>query len=287
MRRVVSLFSFLIISLLLPTPSLSHLRASAELNPSSLHQRHRHLNAPVFNSEPAHSVLEAPSAPEANVTTGAGHLVLEAARRAAAFAPHGGSSSSASSLSSNDQHENPFNVPPSALNDPHQHPATGAEQIIPKLSCDSSVCKNLVAAFVETVEGSQCRSIFKTGKCPTGCTTALTQVTLHQSWPACATACSDTDDIVVSSVDRWARLCGARTESLIDQGKEAVKSLVSDGLASRFHIKVFLQFLLAILILVLGVGYGYRRGAISAQMAYRMQKRRLIGRKNSDTNISV
>lgn len=284
MLLVISLICFLITSSQLPA-ALCHPRVSIELNPSSLHHHHRHLNAHVFNSERAHNILQEPLQREANVTTGAGKLALGAARHAAAFAPNDGSSSSISSLSSKDHHV-VNKARPSALNDPHQHPASGAEQTIFKLSCDSSVCKNLVSTFVGTVEGSQCRSIFKTGKCPTACTTALTQVTSHQSWPACTAACSDTD-IVVSSVDRWARLCGARTESLIDQGKEAVKSLVSDGLTSRFHANVFLQFLLAILILVLGVGYGYRRGATSAQLAYQIQKIRLIGRKNSGTNLSV
>lgn len=156
-----------------------------------------------------------------------------------------------------------------------------------QISCDDDVCVTLRDTFIEAVESAACRSFFENGKCPTTCASSLTAVTANESWTPCTVACTGSDtDIFVSGAQRWLRLCGARTESLIDQGKEAVKTLVTESITTRSS-NIILQFLLGLLILALGIGYGYRRGAISAQMSYRVQKRRLMGRKNSDANISV
>lgn len=155
------------------------------------------------------------------------------------------------------------------------------------VNCDSVVCIELRDKFLDTVEDESCRAIFDNGKCPTLCSTSLSTITGNQSWPSCIQTCPD-DDVVMSSVSRWIRLCDAHTESFIDQGKEAVKSFVSESLASRLHLRVVLQFFIGVLILVLGVGYGYRRGSLSAQMAhYARQKRRRAARKQSDTNLPM
>lgn len=294
-----------------PTICVGHPYAAAETNPSSVDSSRSHSRA--LNSESAHANIRLPLSLTLNTsqsshilsdeTNGPGHHALEVARRAAAFVPSDHPLGEMSSESSNtrlidtihgnlNQRHNTIvsgnsnGVASSILAAGNHDTVPSGEESRPALSCDSMICKNLFTTFLETVEGAQCRSIFKTGKCPTTCVTALAVVTSNESWLACKFACSETD-IVASGADRWSRLCGARTESFIDQGKEAVKSLVSDGLASQVHVKAFLQFLVGVLILVLGVGYGYRRGAISAQLAYRMQKRCLIGRKNSDASISV
>lgn len=158
----------------------------------------------------------------------------------------------------------------------------------PRLACDAAICTSLRDAFLDAIESATCRSFFENGKCPTMCSTSLTAITTNESWPACTTACTGSEaEVFVTGAPRWLRLCGARTESLIDQGKEVVKSFVADGIASRVHTKLVLQFLIGVLILAAGMVYGYRRGLISAQIAYRMQKRRLLGRKNSDANLSV
>lgn len=132
------------------------------------------------------------------------------------------------------------------------------------------------------MEGDACRGLFATGKCPTACATAMATVTTNASWTECELVCKD--DVVAAGASRWAVLCGARAETLIDQGKEAMKSLVTDGFAKRVSIRGVIHAFVGLLILVLGVGFGYRRGAGAAQMAYRLQRRR---RKNSDANISV
>lgn len=155
------------------------------------------------------------------------------------------------------------------------------------LNCNSAVCSELRDRFLDAVEGDSCRAIFDNGKCPTLCSTSLTTITGNQSWTSCVKTCPE-DDVVMSSVSRWVRLCDAHTESFIDQGKEAVKSFVSESFASRLHLRMVLQFFVGVLILALGVGYGYRRGSLSAQMAYyARQKRRRAIRKHSDSNLPM
>lgn len=169
--------------------------------------------------------------------------------------------------------------------DPHIH--TDSQENTQPISCDSAVCINLRDRFLDAVESNACRTIFDNGKCPTLCSTSLSLITGNQSWSPCVRACPD-DDVVMGSVSRWVRLCDARTESFIDQGKEAVKSFVSEGFVSRLQLRVILQFIIAVLILFLGVSYGYRRGSISAQMThYARQKRRRTARKHSDANLPL
>lgn len=155
---------------------------------------------------------------------------------------------------------------------------------LPAVRCADGPCVELAASFLSAVEGDLCRSLFINGKCPVACGQAIAAVTGNETWSRCATTCGN--DVVGGAAERWAALCGARQETLIDQGKEAVKSVLGDGLSSRLHFRAIVQFFLAVLILVLGVGYGYRRGAVSAH-AYRLQKRRLLSRKNSDVHLPI
>lgn len=157
--------------------------------------------------------------------------------------------------------------------------------VAPVVRCADGTCVELGAALLSAVEGESCRSLFVNGKCPAVCGQGIAAVTGNESWAGCATACGN--DVVTGAAERWAELCEVRQETLIDQGKEVVKGLVGDGLSSRLHWRAVLQFFLAVMILVVGVGYGYRRGAVSAQHAYRLQKRRLLGRKNSDNNLPI
>lgn len=105
------------------------------------------------------------------------------------------------------------------------------------------------------------------------------------NWADCEAAC--VSDVVTSGAKRWAKMCASRQETLIDQGKEAVKSLVADGLAARMQRKLVAQFIVGALIIVLGLAYAYRRRLVTARIAYRLQKRCLMGRKNSDLNLPV
>lgn len=163
----------------------------------------------------------------------------------------------------------------------------GTDGAVPpaNVRCADGPCVELGAALLAAVEGEQCRSLFINGKCPAACGQGIASVTGNESWSACATACGN--DVVTGAAERWSEICEARQETLIDQGKEVVKGLVGEGLSSRLHWRAVVQFFLAVLILVVGVGYGYRRGAISTHYAYRLQKRRLIGRKNSDNNLPI
>lgn len=151
--------------------------------------------------------------------------------------------------------------------------------------CADGVCVELGAELLATVEGDQCRSLFVNGKCPVSCAQRLGGVLANTTWPACAAACGN--DVVAGAAERWREICERRQESLIDQGKEVVKGLVGDGLKTRIAWRGVLRFLLALGILVVGVGYGYRKGSGAAQYAYRLQKRRLMGRKNSDHDLPV
>ena len=151
------------------------------------------------------------------------------------------------------------------------------------VKCGEGACEELSEALLDAVEGSTCRSLFLTGKCPAICANAISTITKNETWPECAMTCSE--DIVMSSAERWVGLCDARKETLIEQGKEAVKS-IHQGITQSLHARVVFQFLFGVLILIMGVVYGYRRGAISAAMAYRIQKRRL-GRKNSDNQLPI
>lgn len=164
-------------------------------------------------------------------------------------------------------------------------PIAEHDPALPAVSCADGPCVTLGAALLAAVEGPPCRSLFVNGKCPAGCAAAIADVTGNETWPRCANACGN--DVVAGAAERWAALCGVRQESLIDQGKEAVKSVLGEGLSSRLHVRAVLHFFLAVMILVLGVGYGYRRGAISAQYAYRLQKRRLLTRKSSDSKLPL
>lgn len=223
-------------------------------------------------------------------TLGQGHSALEDARRAAGRErPVQGnfnhSIMAAAALESQNASADNMHETSQSSTDTKATSATPSPSV--QLSCDDGVCVALRDTFIEAVESAPCRSFFENGKCPTACASSLSAVTVNESWTPCTVACTGNDaDIFASGASRWLRLCGARTESLIDQGKEAVKTLVAESITTRSS-HIILQFLLGVLILALGIGYGYRRGAISAQMAYRVQKRRLLGRKNSDANISV
>lgn len=152
------------------------------------------------------------------------------------------------------------------------------------VKCGEGACEELSTALLDAVEGSTCRSLFLTGKCPAVCANAIGAITKNETWPECATACAE--DIVMDAAERWVGLCDARKETLIEQGKEAVKS-IHQGITQSLHARVVFQFLFGVLILIMGVVYGYRRGVISAAMAYRIQKRRLGGRKNSDNQLPI
>ncbi|KAI0559644.1 hypothetical protein FGB62_140g033 [Gracilaria domingensis] len=152
------------------------------------------------------------------------------------------------------------------------------------VSCEGD-CEYLADQLLDAVEGPACRSLFTTGKCPSPCMQAITVITSNSSWPACATMCAG--EMVTGAAQRWSTLCEIRQETLVDKGKEAVKNFVADGLGSGFRPSVLLRFSLGVLILFLGVVYGYRRGALSTHIAYRLQKRRLLSRKNSDASLPL
>lgn len=164
------------------------------------------------------------------------------------------------------------------------HNGSNAAAAPPVVRCADGVCVELGASLLSTVEGEQCRSLFVNGKCPAGCGQGIASVTGNESWPGCATACGN--DVVSGAAERWREICEMRQETLIDQGKEVVKGLVADGLSTRVHWRAVVQFFLVVLLFVVGVGYGYRKGS-AAQYAYRLQKRRLLGRKNSDNNLPI
>lgn len=153
-----------------------------------------------------------------------------------------------------------------------------------KMSCDSGDCQELGEALINAVEGASCRSMFATGKCPSLCVQNIAAVTSHASWTSCADSCSK--DLVTGAAERWAELCTIRQETLIDQGKEAVKSFVGAGFVSS-HARVLAQICIAFTIVVVAVAFGYRRGVLTVHSAYRLQKRRLLGRKNSDPNLPL
>ncbi|CAN8077194.1 unnamed protein product [Agarophyton chilense] len=154
----------------------------------------------------------------------------------------------------------------------------------PVVDCDRE-CEQLADQLLEAVEGSTCRTLFTTGKCPSPCMQAISAITSNSSWPPCAAMCGG--EMVTGAAQRWSALCDLHQETLVEKGKEAVKNFVTDGLRSRIHLSALMRFSLGALILFLGVAYGYRRGAISTHIAYRLQKRRLLGRKNSDSNLPV
>lgn len=141
-------------------------------------------------------------------------------------------------------------------------------------------CSELSASLLSAVEGASCRSLFTTGKCPGGCMSQIAAITSNSSWASCQ-GCEG--DLVDGAGERWAKLCGARQETLIDAGKEAVKTLVGDSFAQGFRKKSSTQLVLVALVLLLAAGYGWRKGRV---MVLRIGKRRR-GRKNSDMNIPV
>lgn len=154
----------------------------------------------------------------------------------------------------------------------------------PTVNCEGE-CEELADELLNAVEGSSCRSLFTTGKCPRPCMQAIQLITANSSWPPCATMCGG--DMVTGAAERWTDLCQIRQETLVDQGKEAVKNLVAEGITSKLHASVLMQFSIGVMILALGIIYGYRRGAISTHIAYRLRKRRLLERKNSDGNLPI
>ncbi|PXF49783.1 hypothetical protein BWQ96_00435 [Gracilariopsis chorda] len=154
----------------------------------------------------------------------------------------------------------------------------------PTANCEGE-CEELADQLLNAVEGISCRSLFTTGKCPRPCMQAIQLITANSSWPPCAAMCGG--DMVTGAAERWTSLCQIRQETLVDQGKEAVKSLVAEGITSKLHASVLMQFSIGVMILALGIIYGYRRGAISTHIAYRLRKRRLLERKNSDGNLPI
>lgn len=163
---------------------------------------------------------------------------------------------------------------------------TNVQEESAPLTCDSDTCTQLRDKFLDTVEDDSCRAIFNNGKCPSLCSVSLSAIAANESWSVCMHSCSD--DVVMGSIEQWVRLCNSHTESLIDQGKEAVKSFVSESFSSHVYVKRLLQIFVGALILFLGIQYGYRRGASSIQLAHHSrQKRRRNARKNSDSNLPL
>lgn len=200
-------------------------------------------------------------------TSNGGREALDAARAAAS-----GPSSQEQTQNSDDTHELGRDTADTAsANEDHVGPVS--------VEC-GPMCHELGDALLATVEGGSCRALFINGKCPTACSTSISEVTQNSSWTGCASTCEG--DVVNGAAERWASLCESRQETLIDQGKEAMKSLVSDGLTTRLHKRAVLQFFVGVLILVVGLGLGYRRGS----MGYRLPKR-LLSRKCSDQQLPI
>lgn len=155
-----------------------------------------------------------------------------------------------------------------------------------RLPCGSTTCIQLKDMIVDIVEGDSCRTIFNTGKCPNLCSTSLSSITANQSWSICSRSCSD-DDVIMNSVERWLQLCQTHTTSPVDHGKDATKmrkSSVSDRLKSPFRSRMLQHFVIGVLILGLGIGYGYKRGATSAQRLYSISQRRCSSSRNPLTS---
>lgn len=150
-----------------------------------------------------------------------------------------------------------------------------------RVSCDKGDCLDLGVNLLTTVEGAPCRSLLLTGKCPKACVSALQDIVQHPSWPVCAASCRK--DIVEGAAERWASLCLDHAESLLDQGKDVVKSIVGRDALHTVGSLTILRFLLFAFAFSIAVTIGYRRGATVAVRAYRSQKRRLgLERKMSD-----
>lgn len=101
-------------------------------------------------------------------------------------------------------------------------------------------------------------------------------------WVECKRDC--VNDVTSGAAQRWQELCDVRMETLIDQGKEAMKSLVNDGLNWKVYRRGVLQFLLGALIIIGGVMYGYRKRKF---VRGRLLRRRMFSRKNSDLNLPI
>jgi hypothetical protein len=170
-------------------------------------------------------------------------------------------------------------------------PADGKPPPVPSpvmlaVNCDSGDCLTLGQLLIETVEGVSCRSLLLTGRCPKSCSSALTAIVEHTSWPACAKACRK--DVVEGAAERWVELCNAHAETLLEQGKDVVKSIVGEGAmgslahgrASRTVLKAF-----EIIMVVLALALAYKRGAAMAVRAYRAQRRKRMDRIDSDQDL--
>lgn len=134
-------------------------------------------------------------------------------------------------------------------------------------------CAKLGEAVVSAVEGAECRQLHVSGKCPAKCLAGINAALEHKLWNACAARCET--DVVSGAAQRWVRLCEARQVTLLDQGKEAVKSLVVASPAAGLALRAVL-----ILAVLLGaVMIGYRRGLLQGH-ALRLQKR--MKKRNSE-----
>lgn len=152
---------------------------------------------------------------------------------------------------------------------------------LPTAICTEHVCHSLHTQLSDIIDGRPCRSIFINGKCTVQCSQMLSKFLQDEYWVECKQGCAN--DVTSGVAQRWQELCDVRMETLIDQGKEAVKSLVNDGLNWRMYRRV-LQFFLGTWILIGGVIYGYRR---LRMVKGRLLRRRLFSRKNSDSNLPV
>lgn len=162
-------------------------------------------------------------------------------------------------------------------NDTHERvvKADGSDAV----SCDTGECLQLGEEILTAIEGQECRALLVTGKCPIKCMQSISAVTSNAAWPSCASTCKK--DIVTGATERWAALCGARQVTLLDQGKEAVKSLVGVGIMSKLRLAFFMQIIFAVLVLALAVAYGYRKGLIQGH-TNRLQKRMHARRRSLD-----
>lgn len=153
------------------------------------------------------------------------------------------------------------------------------------VSCDKGECLDLGTDLVSSVEGPACRSLLLTGKCPKACASALQEIVQHPSWPVCASTCRK--DVVEGAAERWSSMCLEHTETLLDQGKDVVKSIVGHDALHTIGAHSVLRILVLAFMCSIAVAFGYRRGAATALRIYRSRTRRHgISRKMSDPELN-
>lgn len=155
-----------------------------------------------------------------------------------------------------------------------------SEAALANVDCESGECVTLGADLIAAVEGQSCRSLLTTGKCPKTCASALKTVVDHTAWPACVVKCQK--DIVAGAADRWVGMCDVHAETLLDQGKDVVESIVGKETLDTLHRGAFTQVFVLIAVVVAALAYGYRRGSIAAIRALRNQRRRLTSKRSDE-----